>query len=108
MARYYSGPSAEVGLFPGKITCVKVGEVRTAAGAKNCGKEGYIYVLSMEEGDMLHPLLAGTEEVFQQLESRKLDQERVVVHGNFYPSNGTLLADKILLEPPGEEAADQP
>jgi len=47
---------------------------------------------------MLHPLLAGTEEVEKQINSNELHGKHVLVRGNYYPTTGYILVEKIEAE----------
>ena len=119
MSRYYTTSSTEVGRFPGRVICVSEEKVVIPGRAEPCAAPGYVYALSMEGGTMIHPLLAGTDQVNRQLHSGRLEGDEVIILGMYYPSNGAIFAGDIiegahavagsLREPPvGTVAADAP
>jgi len=95
MAKFYTGPLETVGTFPGKLLCLRCNLAHGSAA--ECAKEGHRHVLSMEDGSMIHPLLAGTEEIFKQLNSNELHNKKVKVDGKYYSSTGAILVNRIAL-----------
>lgn len=95
MARFYSGESHRVGDFPGTLVCLRC-DLKPGPGAMSqCEKEGHRHALSMESDGMVHPLLAATPEVLDQINSGALHGKMVTVHGKYYPSTGAILVDRI-------------
>ncbi len=62
-----------------------------------CEKEGHHHALSMDSYSMVHPLLAGTDDVLKQINSGELHGKEVAVHGRYYPSTGVIFVDRISL-----------
>lgn len=97
MARFYGGPapSSRLGTFPGKLVCLRC-DLHPGPGAMSqCEKEGHRHALSMDSDGMIHPLLAGTEAVLEQINSGELHGKEVSVHGQYYPATGAILVDRI-------------
>jgi len=100
MPRFYVSPSDEtkVGDFPGRLVCLRCDLAPRKEGAmKQCAETGHRHALSMDEGAMIHPLLAGTEEALKQINSDQLHNQHVRVHGRYYQSTGAILVDRITL-----------
>lgn len=99
MAQFYTGPrNAQIGNFSGKLICLRC-DIKPGPGAmKECAKEGHRHALSMDGGEMIHPLLAGPKDVLEQINSGELHDKEVVVHGKYYPSTGAILADHIEIQ----------
>jgi hypothetical protein len=96
MVRSYAGPqAAHVGTFAGKLVCLRC-DIKPGPGAMaQCEKEGHHHALSMDADSMVHPLLSGTADVLQQINSAEFHGKDVTVHGKHYPSTGAILVDKI-------------
>ncbi len=95
MARFYHGASQRVGDFPGTLVCLRC-DLKPGPGAmRQCEEEGHRHALSMESDGMIHPLLAGTPDVLEQINSGALHGKAVTVHGKYYPSTGAILVDRI-------------
>jgi len=99
MTKLYTGDQTKVGTFKGKLVCLRC-DLGDAPGAmKQCAAKGHRHALSMEGGDMIHPLLAGTKEAQEQINSGELHGKNVAVHGNYYPNTGFILADRVTAVP---------
>lgn len=95
MARFYSGAAEWTGDFPGKLVCLRC-DLKPGPGAMaQCEQKGHRHALSMEDDAMIHPLLAGTEDILKQINSGDLHGKNVTVHGKYYPSTGAILVDRI-------------
>ena len=95
MSKFWSSQSGRTGAFPGKLVCLGC-DLKPSRGAMaQCKTEGHRHALSMENDSMIHPLLAGTEQVLKQIDSGELQGKEVVVHGKYYPSTSAILADRI-------------
>jgi hypothetical protein len=95
MAWFYSGSSGRIGNYPGNLVCLRC-DLKPGPGAMaQCKKEGHRHALSMDSDGMIHPLLAGTDQVLNQINSGQLHDKQVVVHGTYYPSTGAILVDRI-------------
>jgi len=98
MITSYAGPlSAHVGNFSGKLVCLRCDLKPGPDAMKQCEKEGHRHALSMDGDAMIHPLLAGDEAVFNQINSGDLHGKEVTVHGKHYASTGFILVDQITL-----------
>ena len=95
MSKFWASETGRTGDFPGRFVCLRC-DLKPGPGAMaQCEKEGHRHALSMESDSMIHPLLAGTEQVLKQINSGELHGKQVVVHGKYYPSTGAILADRI-------------
>jgi len=96
MIRTYAGPmKAHIGEFTGKLVCLRCDLKPSAEATSQCAKEGHRHALSMDSGSMIHPLLAGTDDVLKEINSDALHDKQVTVHGKHYPSTGVILVDSI-------------
>jgi|SRR5581483_12078720 len=98
MARFYTGVLVKTGDFPGKLVCLRC-DLKPGPGAMaQCEKEGHRHALSMDTDSMIHPLLAGNEDVLKQINSGELHDKRVTVHGVYYPATGAIFVDRVSAE----------
>ncbi len=96
MSKFYTGIiPGEVGTFPGKLVCLGCDLVHGAGAAAGCKTLGHRHALSMDDGMMIHPLVAGTEEVLQQINSGELHGKKVKTSGIHYPSTGVIFVNQI-------------
>jgi len=98
MSWYYSGFSSDIGQFPGRLVCVNANKAMIDAVSEHCTQKHEVFVLSMSQDSMDHPLLPGTSQVRHELLSGKLLNKKVVVEGRYYPDTGMILAAKIRLD----------
>ncbi len=94
MTRFYTGSFAETGQFPGKLVCLRC-DLSPSADATQCSKKGHRHALSMQEGGMVHPLVAGTKEVQDAINASSHHGKNVVVHGKYYSETGLIFVSKI-------------
>ncbi len=99
MAKFYPGVGDRVGTFPGKLVCLRCDLKGGSEAMAACAKEGHRHALAMDGGSMIHPLLAGTEEVLARINSAELHGKHVEVRGKYYPSTGVILVDRIAEAP---------
>lgn len=95
MAKFYAGPLETIGTFPGKLVCLRCDLAPSPGSAEQCKKEGHKHALSMEDGSMIHPLLASDEKVLEQINSAELHHKQVRVEGKYYVSTGAILVGRI-------------
>lgn len=95
MAKFYAGPLERMGTFPGKLVCLRCDLAHSTQRAEQCQKEGHVHALSMDDGSMIHPLLAGTEEALKQINSPQLHGKKVKVDGKHYVMTGAILVSRI-------------
>lgn len=95
MSRFYTGTLSETGTFKGKLVCLRCDLAHGPGTAAECKKEGHRHALSMDGGSMVHPLLAGSEDAQAKINSDELHGKEVAVHGQHYPSTGTIFADRV-------------
>ena len=93
MSRFYTGDVGSTGEFPGTLLCLHTGREFTPAPVDQCAKKDHVYVLSMQDGSMVHPLLAGDPQTLKKLP--KLVGKKVIVDGKYYESIGMLVAGNI-------------
>lgn len=98
MAKFYTGVVGTQGKFPGKLVCLRCDLKPCDMSTKLCAEEGHRHALSMREGSMIHPLLAGTEKVLERVNSAELHGKNVTVDGTYYPSTGAILVGQITVE----------
>lgn len=96
MARFYSGPEMRLGEFSGKLVCLRCDLAPGSGHTEQCAKEGHRHALSMDDGSMIHPLLAGSKEALAAINSPALHGKAVKVHGKYYPSTGVIVADRVV------------
>lgn len=99
MSRFYTGPVSRIGTFKGKLMCLRCDLAHAPDGAAQCQKEGHKHALSMDDGSMIHPLLAGTDEMLKRINSSELHDKSVIVTGKYYPSTGAILVSSVTLAP---------
>jgi hypothetical protein len=92
---FYTGPVGNVGTFRGKLLCLCCDLGQDAEAAKKCDAHGHHSALALDGDAMIHPLLAGTEEVEQQLNSDALHGKEVLVTGKYYPSTGLVFVQNV-------------
>ncbi len=98
MTKFYTGLTpGQVGTFPGKLVCLRCNMAHAPGSASECTKEGHRHALSMDGGSMIHPLLAGTDEVLVKINSAELHGKNVKVTGMYYPSTGMIFANQVVL-----------
>lgn len=97
MTRFYGGSDERIGDFPGKLVCLRCDLKGGPDAMAQCEKEGHHHALSMDSDSMVHPLLAGTEDVLRQINSGELHGKEVTVHGRYYPGTGVIFVDRISL-----------
>ncbi len=95
MAKFYSGAIARIGDFPGTLVCLRCDLKGGPAAMSQCEKEGHRHALAMEDDNMIHPLLPGTEKVLKQINSGELHGKQLTVHGKYYAATGAILVDRI-------------
>jgi len=98
LSKFYTGPLGHRGVFGGKLLCLCCDLAPKSDKPRNCDEHGHHNVLFVEDETMLHPLLAGTEEVEKQINSNELHGKHVLVRGNYYPTTGYILVEKIEAE----------
>ena len=98
MVRFYAGSLVKVGDFPGKLVCLRCDLKPGPEAMAQCEREGHRHALAMETDSMVHPLLAGSEEVLKQINSGALHGKRVTVHGKYYSATGAIFVDRISSE----------
>lgn len=79
MFEFYAGSIVRVGEFPGKLVCLRCDLMPGPEAMKRCEKEGHRHALSMEGDSMIHPLLAVSKDVLEQINSGELHGKEVVV-----------------------------
>ena len=94
-AQFYSGSIVRAGKFPGKLVCLRCDLKPGPEAMKQCKAEGHRHALSMEDSSMIHPLVPGTAEVLERINSAELHDKEVVVRGKYYPASGVIVAGTI-------------
>ena len=95
LSRFYSGPVGHQGMFHGKLLCLCCDLAPDTGKPKTCDANGHHHVLAVADDGMLHPLLAGTEDAMQQINSNELHGKQVVVTGNYYPATGFIFVNAV-------------
>lgn len=98
LSKFYTGPLGHRGVFSGKLLCLCCDLAPKTDKPKTCDANGHHHVLLIEDETMLHPLLAGTEDVAKVINSNELHGKKVLVRGNYYPTTGYILVQKIEAE----------
>jgi hypothetical protein len=93
MSTFYVGDVGTTGEFPGRLLCLHTGRQFIPAPVDQCAKKDHVYVLSMQDGSMVHPLLAGDPQTLEKLP--RLVGKKVVVDGKYYESVGMVVAGNI-------------
>ncbi len=102
MAMFYTSDTTSTGEFPGRLLCLRSVLDSVPSPVEQCAKKDHVYVLSMERGAMVHPLLPGDPRTLKRLPT--LVGKRVVVEGKYYESIGMILASHVR----GTEARSDP
>lgn len=98
LSKFYTGPSGHRGVFSGKLLCLCCDLAPKTDKPKTCDANGHHHVLYIEDEAMLHPLLAATEDVAKVINSNELHDKHVLVRGNYYPTTGYIVVQKIEAE----------
>jgi len=93
---YYTGFGTQVGQFPGRLVCVHTDKAMIDATGQEGEASHGIFVLSMNQGTMDHPIIPGTSQVKRELRSDHFLNKRVVVQGDYNRDTGMILASRIL------------
>lgn len=94
MSQFYTGSVAQTGQFPGKLVCLRSDRGFVPASADDCDAAKRVYALQMADDDALRPLIAGNQEVFDQMQS--LLGRDVVVTGRYHTNTGMVIASAVL------------
>lgn len=95
MTSLYTG-DGQLGAFSGKLVCLRCDLAHSPGGAEVCEKSGHRHALSMDDGSMIHPLLAGTKEIQEQINSNALHGKEVRVSGKHYLSTGLIFVSQVV------------
>jgi hypothetical protein len=94
-ARFYTGASGNLGVFPGKIVCLCC-DFQTGSSPKlPCKEEHHKYGLKIVGDPSVHPLIPGDAQAMKQLSSADLHGKQVSVTGNLYPGVGVILVGSM-------------
>jgi hypothetical protein len=93
MSMFHTGEVGSTGKFPGTLLCLHTGREFIPAPVDQCAKKDHVYVLSMDDGLMVHPLLAGDRQTLKELP--RLVGKKVVGGGRYYESIGMIVAGNI-------------
>jgi hypothetical protein len=94
-ARFYTGSTGNLGVFPGKIVCLCC-DFQTGNAAKEpCKEQHHKYGLKIPGDPTVHPLIPGDALVMKQLASADLHGKQVSVNGNLFPGVGVILVASI-------------
>ena len=94
MSQFYTGSMEQTGSFPGKLICLRCDVSPSDHASAACKEDGHRHALSMK-GGMVHPLLPGTEEIAERINSNELHGKEVRVSGKHYPSIGFIFVSSI-------------
>ncbi len=93
MSQYYSTTGwGSVGEFPGTVECADVRDF-LAAPVDQCAQKDHVYALSLQDGSMIYPLVAGDPQTLEKLP--ELVGKKVLVQGKYYESIGMIVAGAI-------------
>lgn len=95
MSKFYTGGLEQIGTFPGTLVCLRCDLGIDQHDSRVCEKRGHRHALSMDGGTMVHPLVAGTEDVLSRINSTELHGKKVRVTGKYYPSTGIIFVGSI-------------
>lgn len=96
MSQFYIGSTpVKVGSFEGELVDLECDLARSEEVAKQCKREGHRHALSMQDGSIIRPLLAPTEEILQQLNAADMHGEKVRIQGRYYPTTGVILVNSV-------------
>jgi len=90
-ARFYSGSSGQLGVFPGKIVCLCCDFQSGSAAKEPCKEQHHKYGLKIPGDPTVHPLIPGDAQAMKQLSSADLHGKQVSVTGNLFPGVGVIL-----------------
>jgi hypothetical protein len=100
-SRFYTsdGPS-QPDRFEGRVVCLRTDKNFAVESASNCPGTSRVIALSMNEGEMVQPVLATNKDVHDDL-MEHLD-ENVIVNGRHYASIGMILATTVTGDDDGD------
>jgi hypothetical protein len=93
MSTFYTEDMGSIGEFPGTVLCLHTGREFLPTPVDQCAQKDHVYALSMQDGSMVHPLLAGDPQALKKLP--QLVGKKVVADGKYYESIGMILAGNI-------------
>lgn len=93
MTKFYIGVQGHMGPFPGKLVCLRCDLAKGQM--VQCAKEGHRHALSMDDGSMIHPLIAGSKELTDRINSVELHGKEVTVSGIYYPNTGIIFVSGV-------------
>lgn len=96
MTKFYIGVQGQTGVFPGKLVCLRCDLAKGQMA--QCAKEGHRHALSMDDGSMVHPLIAGSKELTDRINAGELHGKEVDVRGIYYPSTGIIFVSSVELQ----------
>lgn len=102
MSSFYTG-DGQLGTFTGNLVCLRcdLAPAPGGGGARTCEKSGHRHALSMDGGEMIHPLLAGSAEMQERINEGAMHGRHVRVNGKYYPSTGLILVTSVETVEPG-------
>jgi len=95
LSGFYTGPVGNIGSFKGKLLCLCCDLSKDPDAAKKCDAGGHHHALSVDDNSMIHPLIAGSEEAMQQINSNEMHDAEVIVTGKYYPSTGLIFVQSV-------------
>jgi len=94
-ARFYTGSSGNLGVFPGKIVCLCCDFQAGSSAKEPCKEQHHKYALKIPGDPTIHPLIPGDAQAMKQLSSADLHGKQVSVNGNLFPGVGGILVANI-------------
>ena len=94
-ARFYTGSSGQLGVFPGKIVCLCCDFQSGSSAKEPCKEQHHKYALKIPGDPVVHPLIPGDAQAMKQLSSADLHGKQVSVTGNLFSGVGVILVAGI-------------
>ena len=94
-ARFYTGGTGQLGVFPGKIVCLCCDFQSGNSAKEPCKEQHHKYGLKIPGDPTVHPLIPGDAQAMKQLSSADLHGKQVSVNGNLFPGAGVILVASI-------------
>lgn len=91
---FYTGGMTRSVELEGDLVCLSESLV-VASAPTECPDKDHVYALVSGEGQKVQPILAASEEVFEQIRKLVVADQMVVVLGHYYPRTGLVLATSI-------------
>jgi len=99
MAQFYTNKADHTGRFPGKLVCAYDTLPAIPASTEECSGDHRVYALEVDNGKVVHPLIADTKQMVDRVWFEDLRDKPVIVVGRYNPDTGQILVENIQAKP---------